>query len=733
MDWNSFYGGISFISGMAIMGLGIYLIHEWQNKGARHLIFLLAASSIWCVTYGMELLSSDLSTKLIWVRLEYFGAGTVALLLCRFILVTTGKLALLPRWVVNGLWVIPIIIILSAFTNQWHHLLWRDAWLVIKPGIQSVQYDRGPFFWLHTAYSYVLILTGFLVLVKEAITSTGTHRMQVLVMLPGITVPWVVNWIYLGGIENASYIDLSPVAFVVTCMFFALGLYRYHLLNLIPLAHEAVMDGLGDPVIVMDMDDRVAEVNQACVNAFNLDRFPGRREPMKEIFPGVYDVVKRSRGRQAIEFEMAMDLTGRQTRLWHIRISPLWGRKRIQSGWLVVLRDITDEKKGEKALRNAKDYVKSIINSMPSMLIGVDRKGVVTQWNHGVCQVTGVSEIQAAGMMLTKIFPQMIPFKDDLSKAMKTREIQRREKQVLALDNHNLIVDIIIFPVTSQTTPGAVIRIDDISEQTKIREMIIQSEKMMSVGGLAAGMAHEINNPLSGMIQNILVIKNRLSRKLPGNLEVAGKHGIDLDRLKGYMKDRKIFYMLDQAVDVGGRAAKIVDNMLSFSRKHDKERSSHSIPEIVDAAVSLLENDFNLKRYYDFKTIDIIRKAQDDLPLVPCEKSKIQQVIFNILKNGVQAMTLNNRDNKEEPKFVIRYFLDGKMAGVEIKDNGPGIEEEVRKRIFEPFFTTKSVGTGTGLGLSVSYFIVVENHKGELTVDSNPGQGASFTIKLPLG
>jgi len=116
---------------------------------------------------------------------------------------------------------------------------------------------------------------------------------------------------------------------------------------------------------------------------------------------------------------------------------------------------------------------------------------------------------------------------------------------------------------------------------------------------------------------------------------------------------------------------------------------------------------------------------------VPCEGAKIQQVVLNILRNGAQAMQEGGTRN---PSFLIRMRIEKyrEMFCLEIEDNGPGMDEAVRKRVFEPFFTTKPVGVGTGLGLSVSYFIVTENHKGDMSVESRPGSGTKFTICLPL-
>jgi signal transduction histidine kinase len=258
--------------------------------------------------------------------------------------------------------------------------------------------------------------------------------------------------------------------------------------------------------------------------------------------------------------------------------------------------------------------------------------------------------------------------------------------------------------------------------------MMIQSEKMVSIGGLAAGMAHEINNPLAGILQNAQVIRNRVSPGLQANEAAARELGIDMDTLHAYFEKRGCLRMMDSIMESGHRAARIVENMLSFSRKSNVHMSNVDVCALLDRTVELAANDYDLKKQYDFRKIRIEREYEAEVPFVPCEESKIQQVFFNLIRNGAQAMASKQAD----ACFVLRVGRQGESVRVEIQDNGPGMSEELRKRIFEPFFTTKKVGEGTGLGLSVSYFIVVENHGGSMEVESSPGQGTTFVLTLPL-
>jgi signal transduction histidine kinase len=145
----------------------------------------------------------------------------------------------------------------------------------------------------------------------------------------------------------------------------------------------------------------------------------------------------------------------------------------------------------------------------------------------------------------------------------------------------------------------------------------------------------------------------------------------------------------------------------------------------------LASTDYNLKKHYDFKNITIIKEFEPDLPLVICEQAKVQQVLFNLLQNGAQAM---EQVTTRSSQFIIRLKRDpdDKKIIIEIEDNGPGMDQTTAKRVFEPFFTTKSVDEGTGLGLSISYFIITKNHNGEMFVESIEGIGTKFIIKLPL-
>jgi PAS domain S-box-containing protein len=397
---------------------------------------------------------------------------------------------------------------------------------------------------------------------------------------------------------------------------------------------------------------------------------------------------------------------------------------------LVTVRDITERFRAEEELRYVRNYLANIIDSMPSLLVGVEIDGTVTQWNRQAATATGISAEEAVGRPVDQVLPEFSPWITVLHRDAPERRSASLEKILLDRNGERRFFDLMLYPLIANGIEGAVVRIEDVTERALVQELMVQTEKMMSVGGLAAGMAHEINNPLGIITQSAQNIERRVSSELPANRQVAAELGLDLELLRDYFQRRQISQFLTGIRDASARASRIVANMLQFSRKSDTVRHPVRLHDLVDRTIELAAGDYDLKKNYDFRSIGIVREYDPDLPDVPVVVVEIEQVVLNLLKNAAQAMAANPVGQK--PEFRIRLRSENGYAVLEVADNGPGMDENVRLRVFEPFFTTKEPGVGTGLGLSVSYLIVTGNHQGLMTVESSPGKGTCFTVKLPL-
>jgi PAS domain S-box-containing protein len=299
-------------------------------------------------------------------------------------------------------------------------------------------------------------------------------------------------------------------------------------------------------------------------------------------------------------------------------------------------------------------------------------------------------------------------------------EVTHKNGNKMNVEFHTILLEKILYIV-----------MNDLTDIKKTNSLMIQSEKMMTIGGLAAGMAHEINNPLSIIIQGVQMSLVRLEADNEKNIEEAVKCGTEINSIRKYLENRKIFEYMEGIKKSGIRASNIISNMLQYSRVSQTKKKPEKINLIIEKSIEIASKDYNYEKKYDFKKIKIIKLFNDDIPHVNCIETEIEQVILNILTNAYHALLEIDSDNFE-PKIKITTGHDNSFATITISDNGPGVGKEMLKHIFDPFYTTKKVDSGTGLGLSISYYIINSNHSGSIIAESELNSGCKFTIKLPV-
>jgi PAS domain S-box-containing protein len=348
-------------------------------------------------------------------------------------------------------------------------------------------------------------------------------------------------------------------------------------------------------------------------------------------------------------------------------------------------------------LQGLTEYNENILESLDSGIVVVDLEGQVVRWNRAIEGSFGRKREEVLGRSLDDILPPA--FLEALRGSLvlgEDGEIAHIYKLHLPTpDGRSLIVNVAVAPFQVGTGErwGTVLILDDITARVRLEEQLQHSEKMASIGLLAAGVAHEVNTPLAGISSYTQLLKGQLEAKDP--------------RLP----------LLDKIEKQSFRAAKIVNNLLNFSRGSGVELEPLDVNKALLDVLSLVEHQLEASK------IKVRRELTAKLPPVRGNENRIQQVFFNLILNARDAM----------PKggwLTLSTRADDDTVIVEVQDTGHGIRREDVKRIYDPFFTTKGIGRGTGLGLSVSYGIVQE-HGGAIFVDSVPGQGTSFQVALP--
>jgi PAS domain S-box-containing protein len=349
----------------------------------------------------------------------------------------------------------------------------------------------------------------------------------------------------------------------------------------------------------------------------------------------------------------------------------------------------------QKALEVArlKDFSENIVESLNVGVLAIDLEGLVEAWNTRMEQLFGVARNDAVGRPHSELLPPEL-----------VHEIASRgdEEQVTGIYKHRLlhqgrsvVINVSITPLVGKSAEriGRLLLFDDVTQRDRMEEQLTQTEKLTSLGLLAAGVAHEVNTPLA-VISNYIQM---LAKQMP---EGDPRHTI-----------------IDKIVKQTFRASEIVNNLLNFSRTGPGELADVDLNRVVEETLSLVAHPLKAAQ------IQVVKQLTEGIPPVRGSANKLQQVFLNLFLNARDAMPSGGM-------LEVRSAAHNGSVEVEVADTGNGITREHIHKIFDPFFTTKTSGRGTGLGLSVSYGIIKE-HAGKIDVRSTPGRGTSFHVEFP--
>lgn len=377
------------------------------------------------------------------------------------------------------------------------------------------------------------------------------------------------------------------------------------------------------------------------------------------------------------------------------------------SYYLLILIDITTRKRLEGKLRRRNSFFNNLIESSVDAIIASDMDGHLILFNQSAQDLLGYVEEEKYELHVTGLYHEGIA--RSILKRMRSDDyggkgkLKHQDINVKHKDGHDIPVNFsggIIYDKNQEiatfgifTDLRAMQQIEEDLEQT--HNMLMQSEKMAGLGRLAAGVAHEINNPMSGIMLYSNLIKEDLGEDHPSVAD------------------------LETIINEAERCKVIVADLLEFSHQTSYEMSLIDINAIIRKTLTVIQNQPL------FHNIEVNLQLDDEIAPIFGNPIRLNQVVLNIVVNAAQAM-----EGRGQLNITSRTRSNQDINEVMIKDSGPGISPELLDQIFEPFFTTKAAGEGTGLGLSVSYAIVKE-HKGTIRATSSPEQGTTFTLKFP--
>ncbi len=428
-------------------------------------------------------------------------------------------------------------------------------------------------------------------------------------------------------------------------------------------------------------------------------------------------------------------------------ISPLFDETGRVSHYLAVKADITEQKQKEEELRAAHRANALLLATIPSILIGIDADGRVTQWNPAAERTFGIPAVAVLGRPFKAcgIPWHMMEIEEAVARCLhEGRTLRLDDNFFVRPDGSDGLLGITLTPVTDEAgaAAGCLLLASDVTERRHLESQLAQAQKLESIGQLAAGIAHEINTPTQYVGDNTRFLEeafgdlDRLLEALERLLEEARAGGVRPETVaeaEAALEEADLEYLREeipaaiaQSLEGIDRVTRIVAAMKEFSHPGRGEKVPTDLNKQIESTVTVSRNEWKY-------VAELETRLDPELPLVPCLAAELNQVFLNIIVNAAHAIRDVVGDGSQgKGKITVSSHRDGDWVEVRIADTGTGIPDHARAKVFDPFFTTKEVGKGTGQGLAIAHSVVVDKHGGTLTFETETGKGTTFIIRLPL-
>lgn len=424
-----------------------------------------------------------------------------------------------------------------------------------------------------------------------------------------------------------------------------------------------------------------------------------------------------------------------------------------------------ERKRSEDLLIKKENQYRTLVENLPQRILLKDKNLVFVSCNESYASRIGMTSEEIVGKTDYDFYTRESAdrYRASDKEVLETR-IRKDDYITLEINSTEQIIHLAKIPVVNNKDEltGVLCIFEDVTKQKhaekeakqafedlqdshedlkKVQSQIIQNEKLASIGQLAAGVAHEINNPMGFVISNFETLQNYLKKikglydlySILGNAVKSEDNKVLLEKVEDvdeFREDKQVDFILEDIEDLFSdmqeglsRIIGIVQNLRDFSRVDQAEDfADYSLNSGIKSTLMVASNE--IKYHADVET------DFGDLPMILCNPGQLNQVFLNMFINAAQA--IESKGTNKKGLITIKTFAEDDNVICEIVDNGPGIARDKISKVFDPFFTTKAPGKGTGLGLSVSHDIIVNKHKGSLHVDSTVGEGTKFTIKLPI-
>ncbi len=718
------------ISAIITGSLGIY---AWQRRrtatGAAPFAAMMFAAAVWALGDAATWASPDPAVQYFCRRVTFMGVVVVPVAWFVFAVKYTGRGRWLTRQRLPFFLIIPAITVLLVWTNHLHLLFWRTLEAATVDGINLLIGNYGPWFWIHSAYSYGLLLVGMALLLLALARNPRKYRGRMAGLLVGVLAPLVINALFLTGLIPIPNLDPTPITFAISGIAFGWTIFSYSLLDVIPAAHEAVIRSLDDLVIVLNAENYIVDINGAALRVIGKTQKEVIGVRGYKILAQWPELVEEFRFAEQGEKEIYLPVSGGR-RPFMLQIATLRDRWGEPMGRLIHLTDITQRKRTEAALEQSERDLYAIVEAMDDPYFEADLKGAITYANQAfVDNLHYASKDEVIGRNFRRFTERSYvrQIYDYFNQIYTTRQpLKQFQYRYLRSDDtvgYGEISASIIFDKDGNPV-GTRGMIRDATERFE-REQALQKAKQaaeevsQAKSSFLANVSHELRTPLTSVLGFARLSQKKLVEQVFPRIPAPDA--------KTVRAMKQIEENLNIIVTESQRLTHLINDVLDLSKieagKVEWHMAPISVVDVMDRAIAATSS------LFDQKGVRLIRNVPPTLPEIVGDHDKLIQVVINLISNAVKFT--------DQGSVACRADQVGDEIVVRITDTGVGIAPEDQPKVFELFMQVGDTLTdkpkGTGLGLAICKQII-EHHGGRIWVESDglPGRGSTFAFIVPI-